>query len=131
MKEHEFLANVRERGSYDDQAEAEKVTRAVLRVLSERLPGGESAHLAAQLPGALQDAMRDADAPAASYGLDEFVSRVATELETTPEIAKWDASAVLTTVAESVTGGQLNQVLSVLPSGYALLFGKPDLADAT
>lgn len=128
MKEHEFLANVRERGSYGDQTEAERVTRAVLRVLSERLPGGESAHLAAQLPGGLQDAMPDGDAPAPSYGVEEFVSRVATELGTTPEVAKWDASAVLTTVAESITGGQLNQVLSVLPSGYAVLFGKPDLA---
>ena len=128
MKDHEFLANVRERGSYDDQTEAEKVTRAVLRVLSERLPGGESAHLAAQLPGRLQDALPEGDAPAASYGVEEFVSRVATELGTAPEIARWDASAVLTTVAESVTGGQLNQVLSVLPSGYAVLFGKPDLA---
>lgn len=129
MKDHEFLANVRERGSYDDQTEAEKVTRAVLGVLSGRLPGGESAHLAAQLPAGLQDAMPDGDAPAASYGVDEFVSRVATELDTTPEIGRWDASAVLTTVVESVTGGQLNQVLSVLPSGYAVLFGKPDLAD--
>ena len=129
MKDHEFLANVRERGSYDDQTEAEKVTRAVLGVLSTRLPGGEASDLAAQLPGTLQDALAGGDAPAASYGVDEFVSRVAAELDTTPEIARWDASAVLTTVAESVTGGQLNQVLSVLPSGYAVLFGKPDLAD--
>lgn len=56
MKDYEFLANVREHGSYADQTEAEKVTRIVLRVLSERLPTGQSAHLAAQLPGSLQSA---------------------------------------------------------------------------
>lgn len=128
MKDYEFLANVRERGSYADQTEAEKVTRIVLRVLSERLPIGQSAHLAAQLPGSLQDALPDGDQPAPSFGVEEFVSRVADQLGTTPETAKWDASAVLTTVGEAVTGGELNQVLSVLPSGYAVLFGKPDLA---
>lgn len=35
---------------------------------------------------------------------------------------------MLTTVGEAVTGGRLNQVLSQLPSSYAGLFGKPDLA---
>jgi hypothetical protein len=36
---------------------------------------------------------------------------------------------VLSTVAAAVSGGELNQVLSQLPSGYAVLFGKPALAD--
>lgn len=36
--------------------------------------------------------------------------------------------AVLTTLGEAVTGGQLNHVLTQLTPGYAPLFGKPDLA---
>jgi len=56
------------------------------------------------------------------------VRRAAVELTATEETARWDASAVLSTVAEAVSGGQLNQILSQLPSEYALLFGKPDLA---
>ena len=128
MKEHEFLAKVRERGSYADQAEAENVSRVVLGVLGERLAGGESAHVAAQLPERLKDALGRGDDAGATFGVEEFVSRVAAALDTSPETAKWDASAVLTTVAEAVTGGQLNQVLSQLPSGYAELFGKPELA---
>jgi uncharacterized protein (DUF2267 family) len=39
-----------------------------------------------------------------------------------------DASAVLSTVADAVTGGQLNQVLTQLQPGYATLFGKPELS---
>ncbi|MGW0075990.1 DUF2267 domain-containing protein [Streptomyces cellulosae] len=44
--------------------------------------------------------------------------------------------AVLTVLAQRinpgeaddlVSGGELNQILSQLPSGYAVLFGKPDL----
>lgn len=54
--------------------------------------------------------------------------RVSDQVGTHPATAEWDASAVLTTVADVIIGGQLNQILSVLPSGYATLFGKPDLA---
>ncbi|GGT24312.1 hypothetical protein GCM10010271_29630 [Streptomyces kurssanovii] len=46
-----------------------------------------------------------------------------------PQTAQWDASAVLSTLADAVSPGELNQVISQLPSGYAVLFGKPDLSD--
>lgn len=125
MNRDEFLSKVKERGEYADRAEAERVTRTVLATLGERL-GPEAEDLAAQLPGDLA-----ADVPsggaATGYGEDEFLRRIAEQLGTSAEIARWDASAVLTTVAESITGGQLNQVLSRLPSGYAELFGKPEL----
>lgn len=128
MKQHEFLANVRDRGSYSDQVEAERVSRIVLGLLGERLAGNEAQHVAAQLPEGLQDAVTAHAEKQVSYGAEEFLRRVAAELDTTEETAKWDASAVLTTVGEAVTGGQLNQVLTQLPPAYAVLFGKPDLA---
>jgi hypothetical protein len=34
---------------------------------------------------------------------------------------------VLCTVADAVSGGELNDVLTQLPSGYAVLFGKSTL----
>jgi uncharacterized protein (DUF2267 family) len=127
MRHDEFLARVRERGGYADQADAERAARAVLGLLAERLAGGEAKDLAAQLPRELQDAL--ADAPAGdSFGVDEFVRRLADRMSTTQEAARWDASAVLTTVAEAVSGGEVNQVLTQLQSGYAEVFGKPDLA---
>ena len=45
-----------------------------------------------------------------------------------PRTAEWDAGAVLTTVADTASGDELNQVIRQLPSGYAALFGKADLA---
>lgn len=56
-----------------------------------------------------------------------FCHRVNSQLGTGASTAGWDASAVLSTVAEAISGGELNQLLSVLPSGYAALFGKPEL----
>jgi uncharacterized protein (DUF2267 family) len=50
------------------------------------------------------------------------------ETGATESTARWDASAVLSTVADAVSGGELNDVLTQLPSGYAVLFGKSALS---
>jgi uncharacterized protein (DUF2267 family) len=47
----EFITSVRERGVPPE--EAETLTHATLRVLAERLTGGEADDLRAQLPGEL------------------------------------------------------------------------------
>lgn len=65
---------------------------------------------------------------AGSFGIDEFYRRVAERIGARPRTAEWDASAVLTALADAISGGELNQLLSQLPSGYAVLFGKADLA---
>jgi uncharacterized protein (DUF2267 family) len=131
MHYDEFLSKVRERGEYADVVEAQGVTRIVLRRLGQRV-GSEAADVAAQLPPQFHDAMSasaGADGDLAdSAGVKEFLQRVATDLSATPETAVWDASAVLSTLAEAVTGGQLNQLLSQLQPAYAELFGKPELA---
>lgn len=127
MRYDEFLAKVREHGEYADQVEADRTTRLVLGLLGRRLVDGERKDLAAQLPGELQDAVLTA-APQEAFGVEEFLRRLAHQLPATEETARWDASAVLTTLAEAVSGGELNQILTQLPAGYAPLFGKPDLA---
>ncbi|MCP9956671.1 DUF2267 domain-containing protein [Streptomyces sudanensis] len=132
MRYDEFLARVRERGEYHDQAEAAQITRAVLEVLGHRITPGEAADLAAQLPGDLGDVLTaDADGgrPTERFGIEEFHRRVAERTGARPRTAQWDASAVLSTLADAVSGGELNQIISQLPSSYAVLFGKADLAD--
>jgi len=130
MRYEEFMAKVRDRGEYTGIEEADGVTRTVLARLGQRLAGGEAKDLAAQLPVELQDVLLDISAAgqADAVGIHQFLRLLAVELTATEETARWDASAVLSTVAEAVSGGQLNQILSQLPSEYALLFGKPDLA---
>ena len=129
MKYDEFLARVRERGEYKDNDEAAHVTNAVLEVLAQRISPGEVRDLASQLPGPLGQVLEDA-APqqARSFGIEEFLRRVAERTGARPRTAEWDAGAVLSTLGDAVTGGELNQIISQLPSSYAALFGKADLA---
>ncbi|MGA5799067.1 DUF2267 domain-containing protein [Streptomyces cellulosae] len=128
MQHHEFLARVRELGEYMSQDEAAAVTEAVLTVLAQRINPGEADDLASQLPEPLGQKLTEAKAQQAeNFGIEEFNRRVAERVGARPRTAEWDASAVLTTRAEAVSGGELNQILSQLPSGYAVLFGKPDL----
>lgn len=98
MKAHEFLATVKDRGEYSDQSEARQVTAVVRNTLCERLAGGESHDLAAQLPAGIGELVSGGDdASAASFGVEQFLSRIAAGLDASPETAKWDASAVLST----------------------------------
>jgi uncharacterized protein (DUF2267 family) len=107
-------------GEYASHEEAADVTRITLARLGERLTGGQAQDLAAQLPAELQPALLQAAAtPATSSGIHEFLRRLAGDLNATEETARSDASAVVTTLAEAITGGQLNQILSQLPAGFA------------
>jgi uncharacterized protein (DUF2267 family) len=124
----EFLYVVRDRGEYDSREEAERVSRAVLTVLANRITPGEAKGLSAQLPPPLSSAARSDVNHPASFGVDEFCRRVADRVGGHTRTAEWDASAVLSTVADAVPGDELNQLLSQLPSGYANLFGKPELS---
>lgn len=129
MRYDEFLAEVRELGEYENQREAEEVAAAVLTVLSSRLPGEDVEKLAAQLPEELKEGARRAKQPEPeAFGVEEFHERVAELTGGRPLTAEQDAGAVLTTVANAVSGGELNQLLSHLPSGYAVMFGKPELS---
>lgn len=130
MRCDEFLARVRERGEFHSQDEAQKITEDVLGVLARRISPGEVDDLASQLPRPLGQSLTEAKRERAeNFGIEEFYHRVAERTGARPRTAQWDASAVLTTVADVISGGELNQVISQLPSSYAALFGKADLAD--
>lgn len=128
MQYHEFVATVRDRGEYATWSEAAHVVTSVLQILAQRITPTETADLAGQLPGPLGDVMRQCGRKhPESFGAEEFRKRVAERIGARPVTAEWDASAVLSTLADVVPDGQLNELLSQLPSGYAPLFGKPDL----
>ncbi|NYI03637.1 DUF2267 domain-containing protein [Allostreptomyces psammosilenae] len=129
MDAGEFVARVRERGEYPDREEAERVCAAVLSVLGHRLGLGEPEDLAAQLPSPLAEAvLSDAGTSGHTWGVEEFLRHVAEATGGTVDTARLDASAVLSTLAEAVHGGELNQLISQLPPAYTRLFGLPGLA---
>ncbi|MEB3371387.1 DUF2267 domain-containing protein [Saccharopolyspora mangrovi] len=129
MRYDEFIANVRRLGEYESTERAEQVTQRVLGVLGARITADEAEDLAAQLPGDLAGALRSEGRSMPNLSPDEFAGAVAARLDgASTETARWDVSAVLTTVTESIDGGELNHVLSQLPSGFATFFGHPELA---
>lgn len=127
MRYDEFVTKVLDRGEYADREETERVVLAVLSVLARRLDSGEVKNLASQLPGGAAGALISGQGRVEPFDVREFLGRVAAATGASGQTAEWDASAVLSTVAEAITGGELNNVLTQLPSGYAVLFGKPAL----
>jgi uncharacterized protein (DUF2267 family) len=118
----EFLTRVREIGEYPSYAQAEQATYKVLSVLGERLLTSQARDLAAQLPQPLAEVLLTANTgQAESLGLAEFVRRAAALAPPSSETsAIWDASAVLTAIAETVSGAQLNELISRMSSEVAM-----------
>jgi uncharacterized protein (DUF2267 family) len=126
MPYEQFLAAVRERGGYTTD-DAERVTGAVVATLGDRLTAEAAEHLADQLPMPLAEILGDARAAPHNWGVREFVGRVAELTGDDETSAEVHARAVLSALADQVSGGERNKLLSRLPSGYAELFGFPEL----
>ncbi|MFH8340336.1 DUF2267 domain-containing protein [Streptomyces sp. AM6-12] len=120
---------VREAGRYPTRAEAERITRIVLSALGSHVTGDERVVLAQSLPpeaGRLIAAQIPVPEPLTAR---EFVDSVSTRLpDSTPATARWDVSSVLTTLSTYLTPDLTDRILSQLPPGYALLFGRAELA---
>ncbi|GAA4838004.1 DUF2267 domain-containing protein [Saccharopolyspora rosea] len=125
MKYDEFLAVTRDRGEYRSQAEADRVARVVLGALGSRLTRDEAEDFGSQLPEPLADAPLSESLRATRWNVDEFLQHVSSQLpDADTDAARRGARAVLSTVADSIDGGQLNHLLTQLPSSYADLFGR-------
>ncbi|MDT0346370.1 DUF2267 domain-containing protein [Streptomyces litchfieldiae] len=122
-----FLSTVRDRGEYPGD-EAERAVEAVLTTLGERLPSHSAEHLADQLPTPLAQILENADGAGRSWGVEEFITHVAQRADEDEETAETDTRVVFSVISEQVTGGEMNKLLSQLPTGYAELFGYSELA---
>ena len=127
----DLIEEVRQSGQYPTTSEAERVTRIVLSALGGHVTGDERVDLARALPeraARLIAAQIPAIRPLTAA---EFVDAVATRIEgATPATARWDVSSVLSVLPKRVGDDLVDRILSQLPSGYALLFGRAELAPA-
>ena len=124
MQQHEITSAVDQSAGISDHELAERAVFATLRVLGSRLAGGQTAHLASQLPPAFADAM-PAQGPGERFDLAEFYQRVA-QIEghgCTPEQARQHARAVLAALKAGLTGHEYDHMASQLPAEYADLLG--------
>ncbi|MFJ5035086.1 DUF2267 domain-containing protein [Streptomyces sp. NPDC088560] len=121
-----FLDQVKERGEYENEQEAERAARVVLALLGAHLVGEVRAQLAARLPEAFALILLNPLQSAEPLPPERFVRATAAWIEgATEQTAAWDVSAVLSTVADAAGDDLLKQILLQLPAGYDLLFGRP------
>jgi uncharacterized protein (DUF2267 family) len=118
MKHDEFLKRVQQRAGMSDRSEAERTAVAVLQNLCDRLTGDEADDLLAQLPYQLKTAVIVSPS-AQQMSADEFVARVADDLELSPDEARDRIRAVFGTLREAVTPGEFDDVLAQLDPAYA------------
>ncbi|MBL1105279.1 DUF2267 domain-containing protein [Streptomyces sp. 5-8] len=125
----ELTESVREAGQYGTRLQAERVTRTVLSALGSHVTGEERVSLAQSLPreaGRVIASQIPATHPLTAR---EFVESVASRIEgSTPATARWDVSTVLGVLADRIGESLTTRLLAQLPPGYALLFGRADLA---
>ncbi|WP_441250487.1 DUF2267 domain-containing protein [Kitasatospora sp. McL0602] len=130
MTWHELLHHVRVLGRYQDDRQAERALIAVLAVLGAQLVGDERCDLAAALPTQARTLMTRQIPLTQPLSAPTFVEAVAGRLATTIPTARWDTSTVLTALADLADPGLTDRLITQLPHGYALLFGRAQLATA-
>lgn len=121
----DFLTMVAERGEYATRAEAEQITLRVLDILGQALSQPDATAIAKDLPDPLGDVLVQAnDGPPYAFDAEEFLTRTARRVPgASPQTARWDASAVLSTVADCLGADSTSDLLAQLGEDYAALFG--------
>ncbi|MER7698105.1 MULTISPECIES: DUF2267 domain-containing protein [unclassified Streptomyces] len=122
-----LLERIRYEGAYPTRERAEESLRAVLGALGRQVTGEERVAFAAALPREAAHAFI-AEVPAVKpLSGAAFVRDLAERTGGTPATVRWDVGVVLSQVAALVGDDLVTQVVSCLPPGYALLFGRAEL----
>ncbi|GAA1113004.1 DUF2267 domain-containing protein [Nesterenkonia jeotgali] len=124
MRHDEFLKTVSEKGGPTDRDQTSQLVHVVMEDLGKRLKGGEAENLAAQLPAELKAPLTAETQNQIADDVDEFLRRVASKLEPglgTEEVLP-QVKAVFSTLADSVSEGEIKDLRSQLPTGFAPLF---------
>ncbi|MFE9171537.1 DUF2267 domain-containing protein [Streptomyces kebangsaanensis] len=130
-KWRELTEKVQEAGQYTTRAEAERVTRIVLSVLGGHVTGDERVDLARALPREAAGVIASQIPVTRPLTAPGFVDAAAARIDgSTPATARWDVSSVLSVLSDLLDQDLLTRVLDRLPPGYALLFGRAELAPA-
>ncbi len=121
MQYEEFIDRVLEKSRLDSRERATDITRATLETLGERLDRTVRRGVASQLPAELKELLLSRT-DGEEYPLQEFYTRVGARAGTKYYDAAERATAVLSVLRESVSSGQLQEMIDSLPDQYSRLF---------
>ena len=124
-----WLAELSQALGQEDRAGAYRVLRAVLHTLRDRVPHNEATQFAAQLPtllrGVFYEGWRPAQTPEPYRDVETFLTRIATEAGLVGETeASLAVAATMSVLHRHVSGGELDDVLSVMPASLRTLLYK-------
>jgi uncharacterized protein (DUF2267 family) len=121
MQHDRFIGQVQSRARLADTGQAERVTRAVLETLSERIPDGLAGNLAAQLPHEVGEHLRRYQTygevgTGEQFGVPDFVNRVAQRSGLDGPEAAYAVRVVCEVVREATNGTVMQKVSQALPA---------------
>ncbi|MEU8153129.1 DUF2267 domain-containing protein [Micromonospora sp. NPDC048986] len=122
MEYEDFINEVATRAKVSTD-QAATLTSATLQTLADRISAGQAEDLAYQLPDGVDDHLRKPpphrrQEQAQSYGLDEFVRRVADHPAVDRALAGAGVRAVLTTLREAVSRDEFDDAVAQLPKEF-------------
>jgi uncharacterized protein (DUF2267 family) len=103
--------------------EAERAAHATLRTLGERITRGEADDIASFLPRELRSSLTDVPEPAQSFGLAQFIRRVAERDGVDEATAYRHAQAVFAALGKVVPERELKDMAAQLPREFDPLLG--------
>jgi uncharacterized protein (DUF2267 family) len=124
MEYDQFVMAVQNRAGIGADAAADAIA-ATLTILSERLTAAQTQDVAAELPAELKDLLAVA-AAGQPFDFDDFLNRIADQLDADREHADRVAAAVVTTLAEAAGPGDVEDALGELPPEFGGLVRRED-----
>ncbi|GAB3548382.1 uncharacterized protein (DUF2267 family) [Actinopolyspora lacussalsi] len=116
-----FLEQVRQRAELSDGTEADRLTRASLRALSERLAAGQLYDLAPALPPELREELYRFEGQAVAFDRETFLDRVSGEIDTVDlDVVERRVEAVFAVLLYWAPEEEIEDTVAQLP---------PDLAE--
>ncbi|WP_071191821.1 DUF2267 domain-containing protein [Trichormus sp. NMC-1] len=104
MEYTEFITHVQSLTQSNSREEAERATQATLATIKELIPNDEIQELAAQLPEALGQYLRESETEAnQSFHLQEFIERASQKENIDPTTAAIHVRAVFAVLQNAIT----------------------------
>lgn len=123
MTADKFRFDVKREADLEDDAEAEETIETVLSVLGERISQEESRRIAGYLPDEFETWVIDWDTHSErAFGIDEFLDRVAADLDVSKTEAQKRAQTVVQHLEVELRSGEETKLRNQLPEEYDTLF---------
>jgi uncharacterized protein (DUF2267 family) len=124
MAELAFIDKVADRATVTVDV-AERLTRATLRTLAQRISGGEAEDLADRMPDELRPYLIKLTEPAEAFSYEEFIRRVADAAGVDRDTAMRGVAAVLLAMRDVVGHKEFRDAMAQLPQEFHYLTAEP------